>query len=390
MGNNADYRMMQVISSLDPASGGPPVAAAQLNRGLREIGIPSEIHAPRYPVGSDLNTIGDASRIYAISRPYSLENSWSMWKGIWRASKNVSLIHIHGSYRTAAFLAYHVARLRGIPFGFQPHGVLEPYQREISVLPKRIYDFIVGRRIVKRAAYVMVASQSEYEHSADLIPESAVLVNSLGAYLDETDVAVNIGSSDDRRIVLFLGRFAKKKRPDLLIQAWGQISRSNTNGQLSKSHVLVIAGPDDYWSRQNLEQMAAEEGVSDSVAVIGPVEDPVKSSLLRAAKIFVLPSENENFAISIAEAMLAGCFVLTTSQVAASEHVLASGTGDVLPTPDLELLIDALAKATSDLLLVDQTADLATAYAARHLSWKSTAARLAEHVGMPATHEAAQ
>ena len=89
----------------------------------------------------------------------------------------------------------------------------------------------------------------------------------------------------------------------------------------------------------------------------------------------MLPSENENFGIAVAEAMLAGCYVITTQQVAASEHLQAARGGTVLSVPDANLL----AKALDDRLRGDRARSRGAAdYARSRLTWDALARTIIE------------
>jgi glycosyltransferase involved in cell wall biosynthesis len=127
---------------------------------------------------------------------------------------------------------------------------------------------------------------------------------------------------------------------------------------------------------EQLKTRANELHIASSVLFTGPVTGAAKSWLLHRCGIFVLPSENENFAISVAEAMLAGAVAIVTDQVASAEHVTAARAGLVIPAQD----INALSSALGHVLDADD-AELLTmgrrgrAYAEQYLSWTAFATR---------------
>jgi glycosyltransferase involved in cell wall biosynthesis len=77
---------------------------------------------------------------------------------------------------------------------------------------------------------------------------------------------------------------------------------------------LVFAGPDEGGVGAQLEQMASRLGVRSRVQFTGPVFGEAKWAAYRDADVFVLPSQNENFGNTAAEAVAAGTPAIVTEQ----------------------------------------------------------------------------
>jgi glycosyltransferase involved in cell wall biosynthesis len=104
-----------------------------------------------------------------------------------------------------------------------------------------------------------------------------------------------------RFVVLYMGRLDPEKRVPALV-------RSFLDLHWPDDHVLVIAG--DGVQRNRIRRLA--EG-RRNVHVLGVVADAdERLSLLRGADVFVLPSTAEGLALSMLEAMSAGCAVIAT------------------------------------------------------------------------------
>ena len=79
--------------------------------------------------------------------------------------------------------------------------------------------------------------------------------------------------------------------------------------------MLVIAGPDEGDGfRGRLEGIAAQMGLNGSVLFTGPLYGDAKWAAYRDADVFVLPSQNENFGNTAAEAVAAGTPVIVTDK----------------------------------------------------------------------------
>src|ERR1700688_4524405 len=78
--------------------------------------------------------------------------------------------------------------------------------------------------------------------------------------------------------------------------------------------MLVFAGPDDNSMQQRLAASASRLGIAARVKFSGPLYGDDKWAAYRDADVFVLPSQNENFGNTAAEAVACGTPVLVTDQ----------------------------------------------------------------------------
>jgi glycosyltransferase involved in cell wall biosynthesis len=78
--------------------------------------------------------------------------------------------------------------------------------------------------------------------------------------------------------------------------------------------MLVYAGPDEGGMQAKLEEMSSQLGIRTRVKFSGPVFGAAKWAAYRDADVFVLPSQNENFGNTAAEAVAAGTPVIVTQQ----------------------------------------------------------------------------
>lgn len=143
----------------------------------------------------------------------------------------------------------------------------------------------------------------------------------------------------DAKLILFLGRLVSKKSPDLLLEAF---RRWKAGTGAKRNVVLVLAGPDEgdgFLARLNA--MKSEFHLDQEVLFTGPLYDDAKWSAYRDADVFVLPSLNENFGNTAAEAAACGTPVIVTDRCGIAS--LIGGAGIVIEH-DLGQLGDALRK----------------------------------------------
>src|SRR4029077_17664806 len=98
--------------------------------------------------------------------------------------------------------------------------------------------------------------------------------------------------------------------------------------------------------RTELDHMATQLGVRAKVQFAGPVFGELKWAAYRDADVFVLPSQNENFGNTAAEAVAAGTPVVVTEQCGIAP-LLAEEAGLVVPH-DAAALSEALERILGD------------------------------------------
>jgi len=130
-----------------------------------------------------------------------------------------------------------------------------------------------------------------------------------------------------------LSRVVPNKRIDLSI--WTLRVLRERGG----SYRLVVAGDGDAHLMRRLRKLAAELDVLPYVEFTGQVVDRAKTRLLFGSDILLLPSDNENFGIVVAEAAAHGLPVLASAQVEAAT---------LLPRSVCTQLSDVSAEAMAD------------------------------------------
>jgi glycosyltransferase involved in cell wall biosynthesis len=327
----------------------------------------------KVPTGYPIQWSGAIVHFDRVHAPKRFRMSFGHARTIWRNSRDADAIHVHGLYLCSSVAAWASARHRRIPIIVQPHGVLEPYHRQKSRAVKAAFDSLIGRRILNDSAAIVCASGQEAANIQALGHAQTVVIEH-GVDLEDGEpspatrqVVESIGAS---QMVLFLGRFAKKKNPDVLIRAWSLARPPDA--------VLVLSGPDDYWSAEALRELAVKFGVTDSVIVTPPAYGSDKTALLMRADLFALPSDNESFGITIPEAMAASTACLVSVGVATSSTVQAASAGYVVTDLDPQHWADQIAAALGSRERLREMGTNAGRLGSSRFSWKTSAAAYAD------------
>ncbi|HXT72961.1 MAG TPA: glycosyltransferase [Candidatus Angelobacter sp.] len=277
--------------------------------------------------------------------------------------------HIYGLYDLLGPPVAFFCRRYHVPYVVEPMGMFRPIVRNLRA--KKLYHTLLGSRLLRGAHRVIATSEQEkQELVAGGIDSARVVVRRNGI-----DIPASLPSpgtfrekwaiSPQARVVLFLGRLVSKKSPDLLLEAFALWRRETLHAADS---VLVLAGPeerDGYLTR--LKSLAVASGIADNVLFTGPLFDDAKWAAYRDADVFVLPSQNENFGNSAAEAMACGTPVIVTDQCGIAPVV--EGRAGLVVSHDSRAIANALKLLLDGGSLAGQCRD-ACPGVVRDLSWE--------------------
>jgi glycosyltransferase involved in cell wall biosynthesis len=328
-------RILNVTETYAPflEFGGPPVKVRALSEGLArrghtvgvltaDWGLEKRMQAEEGKITVERSPFGWRSTengVQAIYLPTWLRYRTVSWnpavKRYCRARlQNFDIVHIFGLYDLLGPAVAAACRVRNLPYVLEPIGMFVPIVRNVRL--KGLYHLVWGRRMLEGASAVIATSNQEAEELiAGGVPGAKIALRRNGVEVPQSRPEPGAfrkahGIPGDSKLVLFLGRLSAKKSPDLLLRAFAELSMRCTG----ISFRLVFAGPDEGGLEAKLEQMATQLGVRKRVQFTGPVFGPGKWEAYRDADVFVLPSQNENFGNTAAEAVAVGTPVIVTEQ----------------------------------------------------------------------------
>lgn len=391
-------RILHVIHSLDPRSGGPSQAIRQMCRAQADAGIEvalmatkvqsSEPWAPQNEYVEQLHRDRSFEGIeLVVHDAYGRQGSWRRYayspdSRTWLArrlrdpDRCPDVVHIHGVFSHVTASAASVARANHVPYVVRPTGALDPdcYETGRRWL-KRAFAKLLLQRDLREAAFVHATSDAEASSLGRWVSRDRIRVIPLGVEVpqyDRTAVADRLRRKlptiQGRRIVLFVARVAPIKRAELLVEAVARLR--DTMPDL----VLLIVGQDS-GGMQAVQAAIARHALHDGVVLLGFLQGADKQAAFAAADVFALPSIHENYGVAVVEAMAHGLPVLVTQGVASSVYVDASGCGlTVEGTP--EAVTDGLRR----LLAADRNelGRRGREYATEHLTCEAVVRRLTE------------
>ncbi len=226
------------------------------------------------------------------------------------------VVHIYGLYDLLGAGVARACVARGIPYVVEPMGMFRPIVRSLWL--KRVYHELFGRTLLERASRIIATSDQERDelvHGG--IPGQKILLRRNGIEVPDSLPARGAFRRqwhvpEEARLVLFLGRLVTKKSPELALEAFHGWRAQNAQ---RRNAVLVLAGPEEESGyRRKLESLSSQLGLNGAVLFTGPLFDDAKWAAYHDADVFVLPSQNENFGNTAAEAIACGTPALVTDR----------------------------------------------------------------------------
>ena len=361
-----DLRILHIIASVDPSSGGPiegilrqeKVTGGVDGRVVREIvsldlpdapflkSFPIAVHALGRPiVGND--------PVRRLQRHYRYSPDYAPW--IRANAHRFDCAIVHGLWNYSALAAAWTLPGSGLPYFVFTHGMLDPWFRAYypkKHVAKQLSWLIAEGRLLAHARSVLFTCAEE-QRQAEGAFRGYSYTGTVVGYGTTRPPAVSesgraalaeiVPDAGDRPYLLFLSRIHAKKGCDLLIEGFARMADRRPELR------LVMVGPSEPTLLAELQAIVARHGLEDRVIWPGPVFGDAKWALIAAAEAFILPSHQENFGIAVAEALAGGTPVLISDKVNIWQEIADAGAGLVAPDT-VDGVIDLLARwfATPD------------------------------------------
>jgi len=347
-------RILHIIATLDERAGGPSNSVRRLLATYPSIGAYGEaltLDAPTAPFLQHpdikkltIHPLGPALGNGRVAR-YAFTPRLLPW--LRTNLPHYDGVVLHGLWQYPG-IALRIATInKKKPYAVFSHGMLDPWFRHaypLKHLKKSTYWFLTESHLLRRARFVLFTSQAESRLARQSFPLSrwTPRIVPYGATAPTTDPAALISTfltahptlanpdGTPKPFLLFLGRLHPKKGCDLLLEAFAQVFPQS---ETTSAHLhLVFAGPDPDSLTHQLRTRAETLGLTSRVHFTGMLEGPQKWGALHAAKVFALPSHQENFGIAVAESLACATPVLISDKVNIHEEILTARAG--LTAPD--------------------------------------------------------
>ncbi len=336
---------MRIGITCYPTYGGSGAVATELGLELARRG--HEIHLISYASPFRLRGFAehvyfhevDLSGTYPLLEyfPYSLALAVKQEEVALR--ENLDILHVHYAipHATAAFLAREM--LRG---QHELKVVTTLHGTDITLVGQERSFYTVTKFSIEQSDAVTAVSEFLREETQkaflcegcriDVIPN---FINPAEYYPSSEARCRSSLAPENAKVLIHVSNFRPVKRVPDVVRVFAKVRE-----RVPSVLVLVGDGPERPATEAEVERL----GLSDHVRFLGKVN--AVADLLRAADVFLLPSQSESFGLGALEAMACGVPVVASRVGGIPEVVVDGETGALLPVGD----VDAMAEATVELL----------------------------------------
>ncbi len=333
---------VRVVMLVGRSTGGIGTHAVDLTRHLGDLGV--EVSFVTDALTAERFSLADARRWWP-SRDVGVRGTVRNLLRLRRLLARSDVVHAHGHQ------AGMVATLALLGLG-RPRLVVSQHNAVLATAAAARWGALAGRVVARRAALVTGASSDLVEDArrsgarhAALAEVPSPRVPGLLAQptldrderrAEATRLLAEHGVEPTGPLVLDISRIAPQKNLRTVVQAAGEATRAGV------AATWVVLGDGDLPLLDRLLEMVQDTAAP--VHFLGRIGDP--EPWLRAAEVFVLPSQWEARALVVQEAMAAGAPVVASDAGGLTD--LVGGVGDLVPVGDAEALAAAVGALLGD------------------------------------------
>lgn len=325
-------RILHVIPSVNPKSGGPIEGVNQMSEVHRALGVTVEICSLDAP--DEAWVINSKVKVHAlgpVTGTYGYSRELVPW--LKAHAHEYDAVIVNGLWQYVGFAVWRALAGKETPYFVFSHGMLDPWFKRtypIKHLKKWLYWPWAEYRVLRDARRVIFTCEDEklLARESFWLYKANEAVTSFGVSnppVKGEELAAKFLAQypqlQGKRLALYLSRIHVKKGCDLLIEAFAKAAKQD------ESLHLVMAGPDQIGWVPKLQAQAEKLGIAHRVTWPGMLQGEMKWGAFYAAEVFVLPSHQENFGIVVAEALACGKPVLISNKVNIWREIEADGAG---------------------------------------------------------------
>jgi mannosylfructose-phosphate synthase len=323
-------------------TGGQVVYVLELSRKLALLGYEVDIWTRRFEEQPELEPVGDRVRIIRmpcggpkfLPKEYLCDHlaEWNEHALRFIARHGLSYAFLNSHYWDAGLAAQHLSNALGVPHVHTPHSLGLWKQRQMETdAPQSAAEFAQRYNFNHR-----IACERQLYADCDIViattpPQLDLIVQEYEGpaakvrmippgYDDHRFFPVSEASRSairqrlgfNGRVVLALGRLARNKGYDLLIDAFPLLAKREPEAVLHLAVGGAEMNPNEQAILAELKERAAQSGCAERIHFGSFIPDADLPDYYRAADLFVLCSRYEPFGMTAIEAMASGTPTVVT------------------------------------------------------------------------------
>ena len=289
-------KILHTTPTLDISYGGPSTCTYYLVKGLNEL-VPTDVLTLRSEKLIWKDTFIKALPNDAFS-PFLYSRNFG--KYINDHASEYDLVHANVIWYYFSHQARKAAKRAGIPFVLSPHGMLYPNAlKGRSSWKKKLTMPLFQREDLEKATILHATCKQEMKHlrALGLKQPIAVVPNCLNIDEDYLRMSDEKRPENNRRRFGFVGRVARIKNIDRIIEAWKKLDDKTQDAEL----VIIGSGDEVYLSE--LKQYVAENQLKN-ISFTGFLTGDNLKAEVHKLDVQLLVSTSENFGMVVPEALI--------------------------------------------------------------------------------------
>ena len=232
--------------------------------------------------------------------------------------KKFDIVHIHLARDLVSLPLALICMLLRKPYVLQTHGMIDPSKRKMA----KFLDIFVTRKVMRSSELILSLSKEE---DSDLlaIEKQINLIRFINAARKRNQV-----TRQDK--VVFVGRMAEDKRPDLLVKAAHLFLKGHHHT------IFEFIGPNSGLLKE-CKQIVSAGKFQENFLFRGPLNNSETVELVSQSKVLVLPSPKDRFPLAVVEALSTGTPVVISKGNGLAELISEYQAGIVSNLTEIEI-----------------------------------------------------
>jgi glycosyltransferase involved in cell wall biosynthesis len=318
-------RILQVVTLVTPAGsfGGPVRVAINQSRALAELGHDVTVVAgtsgyrqpPTEQDGVPLRLF--PARQVIPKTGFAGLSSPAMVRWFLSHRKNFDVVHVHLARDLVTMPMARLASMLGLGLVVQTHGMIDATDKLLA----RPLDAFLTRPVLHRAAAGLYLTEREHTDLVSVAQEDRSILHWVRNGVPENTVDPTLRTTPPE--VLFLARLQERKRPLMFVAMARELLDQGVNAR------FTLVGPDEGEGGAVRDAIDAS-GHSESISWEGAASPDETLARMRRASVYVLPSVDEPYPMSVLEAMSVGLPVVVTDSCGLAPEISRTGSGIVV------------------------------------------------------------
>ncbi len=356
-----------IINSAFAVRGGTARVIAHQAKGLVERGHEVTILAPVIREGTFADVLPrevSVRRLHGIPSPPPLARLISFWL---HSLPDVDVIVAHN--QPGPYVAMKAKAELGIPYVLYMHNPWRRlYPRPIDICSPWFYGskgalFSLIAPLMRRIDKASVRNADAFLSNSKLTSEEAEKIYGVKPEVCYPGVDLSLYSrvspsiareyGADEYSVVSVGRHVPQKKFDWLLQVFKEVRK-----RVPEAKLFLIGKTSQH--TKDLLRLARDLGVRDRLRILGEVSEETLISFYKACPVLCSTAIQEEFSMTIVEAMAAGCVPVAWDEGGPRETIVDGRTGFLVRPYDREEMASVIIEILSDKSLREELAKEAT------------------------------